>query len=489
MNMTRWYAIGLLACALGFAMAGSEESASSREISPATDSSPLLKQWEGLKYGMFIHFGMSTFAGDEYGHTPVPSKAYAPTKLDVDQWISVARDAGMKYAVLTAKHCYGHCLWPSEWTDYDVTTSSCTTDVVEAFVQACRKYGVRPGFYYLLGWDTCHQTKMSPVEYEAFVMRQVEELLTRYGPITEMWFDIPWDFGERTATVLERLYAHVKRLQPACLVLLNQGFVDGQEVRRIQPSWCRNTVSDTPVFLWPKDLNNGERIPPPAKHNPRIQFKEKTYYIPNEVCDTLLQTRWFWGKDDDPRPARLMWRLYEQSVGQGSNLLLNVPPDNSGRIPEEEIRRLMEVKAMIEDASRVPLSLSTVKPATASNVYHNQHNEWGAEKALDEDLGANAGTRWATDDDVRDAWLEVDLGQPATFNAAFLTEYLDRIRAYELEIPDGSGGWRSVCRGKSVGGPGVTIRFEPVQARKVRLHITDSTGGPTLWNFEIYHLR
>src|SRR4051812_43295333 len=101
-----------------------------------------LRKWEVLGYGMFIHFGMSTFVGQELPSGNEPSSTYAPTQLDVDQWVQVARDAGMKYAVLTAKHVAGHCLWPSKFTDYDVETSASKTDVVGEFVRACEKHGL-----------------------------------------------------------------------------------------------------------------------------------------------------------------------------------------------------------------------------------------------------------------------------------------------------------------------------------------------------------
>src|SRR5512134_1596672 len=103
-----------------------------------------LRAWEALGYGMFIHFGMSTFDGDELSKGDKPSTFYRPDKLDVDQWISTARDAGMKYAVLTAKHVAGHCLWPSKHTTYTVANSTNKTDAVEQFVKACEKRGVLP---------------------------------------------------------------------------------------------------------------------------------------------------------------------------------------------------------------------------------------------------------------------------------------------------------------------------------------------------------
>src|SRR3954469_12354325 len=115
-----------------------------------------LRAWESLGYGMFIHFGMSTFDADEVSKGDKPADFYAPDKLNVDQWCQVARDAGMKYAVLTAKHVAGHCLWPSKQTDYHVGTSSNKTDVVQKFVEACDKRGVMAGFYYC-SWDNHHK--------------------------------------------------------------------------------------------------------------------------------------------------------------------------------------------------------------------------------------------------------------------------------------------------------------------------------------------
>jgi len=149
-----------------------------------------LKQWEALKYGMFIHYGMSTYTGSELPDGTHPSTLYAPDRLDVDQWVSVARDAGMKYAVLTTKHVAGHCLWPTKLNDYHVGTSSNKTDVVEAFVSACEKRGVLPGLYYC-SWDNHNrfgsvtpsdaQLSFTTRAYMDFQTAQIQELLTQYG--------------------------------------------------------------------------------------------------------------------------------------------------------------------------------------------------------------------------------------------------------------------------------------------------------------------
>ena len=161
-----------------------------------------LQKWEALGYGMFIHFGMSTYDGDDYSKGDKPASFYNPTKLDVDQWIGVARDAGMKYAVLTMKHVAGFCLWPSKYTDYHVGNSGNRTNVTEKFVKACDAKGVMPGFYYC-SWDNHHKMgSLTPTytgfkeaytseKYREFQWKQIEELATEFGKVGEWWIDIP----------------------------------------------------------------------------------------------------------------------------------------------------------------------------------------------------------------------------------------------------------------------------------------------------------
>jgi alpha-L-fucosidase len=447
---------------------------------PATERTNVLAQWESLKYGMFIHYGLATFTEDEFGHKDSPASAYAPTALDVDQWIRTAKAAGMKYAVLTAKHCTGHCLWDSALTDYDVAAGADKTDVIAAFVRACRKHGIKPGFYYLLGWDSHHQPRMTPTEYESFCTGQIEELLTRYGPVAELWLDIPWDLGPDTEQALARIYERVKSLQPDCLVLLNQGFDDGSSVSERPPTYRGAEVGPAPIPLWPKDLMDGEcTLPPPSGHNPKIVFQKETYYLPMEVCDKLSQ-HWFWFPDDPLRDVRSLYRLYRDSTARGANLLLDVAPDRRGLIPDASVERLMELKAVIEDPSRLPVDLAAGKPAAASNVYRGEA-AWSAAKAVDDD----SGTRWATDEDVKECWLQVDLGKPCEFDSAFIREGWGRVRSFVLEYRTGPGDWKVFYEGKSIGDAGITLLFAPVTAQVIRLHILDAALGPTIWDFEL----
>ncbi len=130
----------LAACAAPFLPARTVRAASSDAEGPGNQRLSLeqLKKWESLRYGMFIHFGMSTFVHNELPDGKAPATTYAPDRLNVDQWVSVARDAGMRYIVLTTKHVAGHCLWPSKHTDYTVANSTNKTNVVESSASRAR---------------------------------------------------------------------------------------------------------------------------------------------------------------------------------------------------------------------------------------------------------------------------------------------------------------------------------------------------------------
>ena len=450
--------------------------------SPATGRNAVLADWEALRFGMFIHFGMSTFTKEEFGAVSAQAKEYAPTALDVDQWIRVASEGGMKYAILTTKHCYGHALWDSKLTAYDVESGPDKTDVVRAFVDACRRHGVKPGFYYLLGWDKVNQWARTPEDYEAFCRGQIEELLTGYGPITELWLDIPWDMGPDTEGVLARLYAKIKSLQPDCLVLLNQGFVDGSAVRALAPTYAHREYDLPPVPLWPKDINNGEVTPPPpAGHNPMISVGGKVYYLPMETCDTLAH-HWFWEPGDALKSVRTLVNRYKSTVDKGANLLLDLAPDKTGRIPEATAKRLMEMKAALADPSLIRPSLTLGAEATASNVYRNE-KDYAPAGAVDDD----SNTRWATDDAVSECWLEVDLGAVREFDSVYLSEGWDRVRSFALESRDDPGEpWRPFYRGATIGTAGLAASFPPAKGRYVRLHVLEAAGGPSIWDFELY---
>lgn len=327
--------------ALAGSMAGG--AAHAQEESMKTGSQRLsleqLKTWEALGYGMFIHYGMSTYVENELPDGEAPATTYAPDTLDVDQWIRVARDAGMKYAVLTTKHVAGHCLWPTKQTDYSVANSGDTTDVVGKFVEACAKYNVKPGFYYC-SWDNHNrfgsQTPSDKIVerppyttslYQTFQTAQIEELLKTYGPIMEMWVDIPGVLGRGYRTYL---YNHIAGLQPDIVIMMNSGISTG--------------ASYNVEYAWPSDLIAIERnVPPGAGHEKWRTIEGAEYYMPGEVCDPIGK-EWFYVEGDSPRPDDELLAQFNACRERAVNFLLDVPPDKHGIIPEETVQALMRLR-------------------------------------------------------------------------------------------------------------------------------------------------
>ncbi len=325
-----------------------------------------LARFERLGYGMFIHFGMSTFDLDELSKGDKPSTHYAPDRLDVDQWVSVARDAGMGYAVLTTKHVAGHCLWPTRLNDYHVGTSGNKTNVVEQFVRSCEKRGVRPGFYYccwdnrnrfgsmpptFAAWDRAYTTQ----EYRDFQTAQMEELLTQFGGLETVWVDIPGILG---ADGRRKQYEQIARLQPDALVTMNHGFGDGSSLKYSS--------------VWPTDVMTIERWLPSSNrgYNPWFSISpgkttvtvapNKTeakddpamdYYIPGEVCDPIGYD-WFYHPRDVLRPDSELLGMRLLCQARKANLLLDIGPDQHGLIPAETVKSLMRLRRNFESASR-----------------------------------------------------------------------------------------------------------------------------------------
>jgi alpha-L-fucosidase len=311
-----------------------------------------LQGWEKLGYGMFLHHGISTFTGQEWSDGKAPASAYNPDKLDVDQWIQVARDAGMKYAVLTTKHVAGHCLWPSRETDYTVAHSGNTTDVVGAFVKACERRGVQPGFYYCsfdnhhlfgsvtvdhtgLPFDTVEQVHIiersgkafTTSAYQDFETAQITELLTQYGPVVEMWIDEPGILGHGYRTFL---YEHIASLQPNCVIMANGSYGDSEK-------W-------DPWFTWPQDVIGYEQYEPsPPDHLKWRTVEGKRYYLPAEVYD-VIGGSWFYKDSDKVKTDSELSNMYTVTRERGANLLLDVPPDQHGLIPQRYRDALMRLR-------------------------------------------------------------------------------------------------------------------------------------------------
>ena len=348
-------AVATLLALLGWAASSSAQT-SSVNIQPDHAETERMREWRELKYGMFLHFGMSTFTGNELDPGDKPSATYAPTAPDPEQWIRVAKESGMKYAVLTSKHVAGHCLWDSKVQfrgkefDYDVATSGNTNDIVRAFVAACQKHGVTPGLYYCLldfrNNSVKHEHQwgrfLLPEDFFALAKAQLTELARNYPTVRYYWLDIP-----RAASEAQRaeLYSLLRRENPGCVVMFNFGFIN-------KTNTAPFTVGLTKAVSWPTDVLNSERDVIRGVFNPAQTWQGTNYFLGYEHCDVVGKD-WFWTANDKARSTDKLFELYDDTVNRaGGNLLLDVGPNRAGKLEDWQIQALRDLKRRIYDRAK-----------------------------------------------------------------------------------------------------------------------------------------
>ena len=533
-------------------------------VAPAADKSFLqaspedVQAWRELKFGLFVHWGPVSLKGTEIGWSrggerrgrrdkstgPIPVEVYDnlykefnPVRFDADEWIRMAKGAGMRYLVFTSKHHDGFSMFDSKLTEYKITNSPFKRDVVKELADACHKAGLKLGYYYSpVDWYHPDYRTENHARYIRFMHGQLREICSNYGKIDIIWFDglggsaKDWDS--------ENLFRMIRRLQPHVII------------------------------------NNRAGLP--ADHDtPEQRIGGFQNDRPWETCMTICR-QWAWKPNDQMKSMKECIQTLVRVTGGDGNLLFNVGPMPDGRIEGRQVDRLHEMgdwlreygesiygtrggpfkttaaiasthrgntiyvhilnwsedtvslpplPKRIVDASlltggslsvrqtgegiqiEVPprdrqeidtivklefdgpagdiesiaissASLASGKRASASNVFQKNRG-YRANKAFDDDPG----TRWATDSGVKQAWLAVDLGKPITFNRVAVSEAYDRVRRFELQHREGSS-WKTFLKGSRMGEE-YSRKFEPVTAQHVRLNILEATDGPTIWEFHL----
>lgn len=450
-------------------------------------------------YGMFIHFGMNTFLEVEWSDGTAPASTYAPTELNPDQWVRVARDAGFRYVVLTAKHHDGFCLWDSKYTDYDVASSPVKTDVVKGVSDACRKYGLKFGVYYSL-WDRHDPSYTSGNfgDYIDYMEHQLEELMTNYGEICELWLDGGWDKPAADWQV-ERLYRTVKRLQPRCAFGVNNGvmLVGGEDKGGFDHMASPDDMVDgkeTHLRYFPTDFRLADPKLAHKKDRKLYTHEGKTYYLPFEhtIC---ISKQWTWFQKDRPsevRSADELQELFYWCTDNDNVLVINIPPDKRGLIRENEANAVISLAQRLGIRAGKPLPrngkfISVDAPAEATSVW--EHDEsYAASKAVDGGMLS----RWASAE--RTPELVLTLNPEEDFNKITIFEYLDdrrgedyftsvrtnRIQEYEIDIL-ANGRWEAIYVSDEPMGDCKVIRFpRKYRTEKLRLKVLKSSDFPSI---------
>jgi alpha-L-fucosidase len=377
--------------------------------------------WQREELALFLHFGVNTFTDREWGDGRESPTIFDPARLDARQWARTARAAGFRAMILTAKHHDGFCLWPTATTRHSVASSPWrggAGDVVREFVDACAAEGLRAGLY-LSPWDRNHPTYGDTPAYNDVYAAQLTELLTRYGRVTEVWFDGAngeGPNGKRQVYDWPRVWGLVRRLQPEAVIFSDAG----PDVR-----WCGNergvagdpnwSPVDPTAVSFPGQSGSG--IEAALQHG----HQSGTVWRPAEV-DVSIRPGWFYHPAQDGRVRTVdnLLELYFTSVGRNSKLLLNVPPTRDGLIHDVDAARLAGFRARRDESFGAPLELRR----------------------------RGRGSR-----DSRAVVAEWDLGRPAVPRVARLAEDItrgQRVAGYRLEGWEG-GQWRALSAGSTIG--------------------------------------
>jgi alpha-L-fucosidase len=440
--------------------------------------------WYEMEYYMFVHFTVNTFTDKEWGYGDEKESVFNPTELDCRQWAKVAKDAGMKGIIITAKHHDGFCLWPSDYTEHSVKSSVWKNgqgDVLRELREACNESGLKMGVY-LSPWDRNSAVYGTP-EYLVYYRNQLRELLTEYGDIFEVWFDGAnggdgfYGGARETRRIDNKTYydwpnTHqiVRELQPNAVMFSDAGpdirWVGNERGMGSNTNWCLLRRDELfPGGNFASILGEGH--------------EDGNYWVPAEV-DVSIRRGWFWHQSQDSlvrSPENLM-DLYYASVGRNCNLLLNVPPDKRGLLHENDVRSLLAFRELRE--KEFGTELAEGKKTSASD---SRGKDYRASNVVD----GNPETYWTTNDDQTTGDITIDFGTETKVNRILLQEYIklgQRVQEFKVEAFL-NGEWKPVVEGTTIGYK-VIRKFPVVKTNMIRLTISKSKACPVISNLELF---
>ncbi len=442
--------------------------------------------YQAMEFIGFIHFTVNTFTDREWGYGDEDPAIFNPSQLDVEQWATVAKEAGMKELVLTTKHHDGFCLWPSKFTEHSIKNSPYNDgqgDIVREFVDACRENGLKAGLY-LSPWDRNHKDYGRP-EYIEYYRNQLRELLTEYGEINEIWFDGAnggdgYYGGAREKRVIDAkayygwdsIFALVKSLQPNIKIFSDAGpdvhWIGNEQGFAGETFW--STINTDSIVIGHSDmayLNSGD----PGGRD----------WVVGQ-CDVSIRPGWFYHENQDSmvKTSRELVDIYYKSIGRNAILLLNLPPDQRGLIHENDIDTLRRFREILDDTFAVNL-LKNCQITT--NSQRGMLPEYAPENAIDNDCN----TFWAADDSVQAAALTLKFMGPVTFDRIMIQEPIhmgQRVSGFRV-MAKAKDGWKNLYEGTTIGYKRL-IRIEPVETSELKLIILDSKNTVAISNLGIY---
>ena len=436
--------------------------------------------WQQMEFTCFLHFGINTFTGREWGDGKEDPAIFNPTELDCEQWVRALKEGGFKMAIITAKHHDGFCLWPTRTTKHSVTSSPWKNgkgDVVQELRKACDKYGLKFGVY-LSPWDRNAECYGQGEAYNKFFIEQLTELLTNYGEVHEVWFDGAngeGPNGKKQEYDWDAILKTIRRLQPKAVTAIM-----GDDVRWVgNEGGLGRTTEWSATALMPNSYPGSDEVYKRLGINAMskdlgsrelVSKASDLFWYPSEV-DVSIRPGWFYHPEEDDKVKTVdqLTDLYYRSVGHNATLLLNFPVDRNGLIhPTDSLNAVSFHQRVQKELADNLLSSAKV---SASDERGGQFKVRGV-------TDGKYDTYWATNDGVTTADLTFTFSQPTKMNRVMIQEYIplgQRVKSFVVEYKKGDQ-WLSVKCNEETTTVGYKrlLRFEMIETEELRIRFTDA---------------
>ena len=453
-------------------------------------------KWQQTEFYAFFHYGMNTYTGKEWGNGDEDVNRFAPTaKPDPRQWLEAVKEAGMTGGIAVVKHHDGFCLWPTETTDHKSSNSSspnAQVNIAELFAKAAQDLKMKYGFY-VSPWDRNSGLYGTDSYVKDVFLKQCAELAKYGSDQFEMWFDGAnggdgYYGGKYTKINIDRAtYYDVPNLRDSIHKLSPNIILwgVGGEARWIgnEDGWAGET-----------NWSNENRGFAPER-NGMYGTENGWFWLPGESDAKFTDKGWFWHPGCQPMSAERTFQMYLETVGRNATLILNCPPDQSGKIPENQVKRLKEFGTMLK--SRFNINLAKTATVEATNTRGNGATRtYVVNNLIDE----NPDTYWAAEDDVKDVTLTFKWNSPQTVRYVTLQEYVrlgQRVKSFSIEYTTDGSTWKPLANKVKQ----TTIGYKRIiplngstsnsygsgfDAKAIRVHIKDAKACPVMSEIAIY---
>ena len=408
--------------------------------------------WHEKEFYLFMHFGPNTFTNLEWGKGSEDPNVFNPTAIDCNQWASIAKAAGAKGIIITAKHHDGFSLWPSKFSKHTVRESKWLDgkgDVIKMLSEACKKAGIEMGVY-ISPWDRNHP-EYGTAAYNDIYIQTMKELLTGYGNLTELWWDGAngeGPNGKKQVYDFTRFKDSAMSYQPNILIFSDIGphirWVGNENGLINETNW---NLLDTAGF------KRGEGAPANDTLN-RGNFNGKNWI--GAEADVSIRKGWFYHEEEDStvKSGKTLFNLYLNSVGHGGNLLLNVPPNRKGLIAPQDSAALMDFRKVREAAFKTNLFKNA--------IIKNSKNE-----------------------------IDICLATAVTINSIQLQEQIkfgQRVIRFEIYAGDKEADMKKIAGSTTIGRKKI-IQFPTTTAKCFKVKIIETKASPIMGAVAGYFIK